>query len=105
MYLYAWSLGLKTTYYLRTLAVTSVEKSTLDLVKQQNVAATLTPTQPAIVQPYLEPKLEPQIQPLTTPLMATSAVAVNTATVAAQEETVTKLMLCKIDDPDCEACQ
>lgn len=29
MYLYAWSLGLKTTYYLRTLAASQVEKSTL----------------------------------------------------------------------------
>lgn len=31
MYLLAWELGLKTTYYLRTVAATQVEKSTLDL--------------------------------------------------------------------------
>jgi len=31
MYLLAWSKGLKTTYYLRTLAATQVEKSTLDV--------------------------------------------------------------------------
>lgn len=31
MYMLAWHLGLKTTYYLRTLAATSVEKSTVDL--------------------------------------------------------------------------
>jgi len=30
LYLYAWELGLKTTYYLRTLGVTQIEKSTLD---------------------------------------------------------------------------
>ncbi|MEK7624738.1 MAG: ribonucleoside-diphosphate reductase subunit alpha, partial [Patescibacteria group bacterium] len=30
VYLYAWELGLKTTYYLRTLAVSQVEKSTVD---------------------------------------------------------------------------
>jgi ribonucleoside-diphosphate reductase alpha chain len=30
-YFYAWKMGLKTTYYLRTLAATSVEKSTVDL--------------------------------------------------------------------------
>jgi len=30
IYLYAWKAGLKTTYYLRTLAATQIEKSTLD---------------------------------------------------------------------------
>lgn len=33
MYFYAWSKGLKTTYYLRTLAATQVEKSTIDVNK------------------------------------------------------------------------
>lgn len=31
VYMHAWNMGLKTTYYLRTLAATSVEKSTIDL--------------------------------------------------------------------------
>jgi ribonucleoside-diphosphate reductase alpha chain len=31
IYIYAWSLGLKTTYYLRTLAASTIEKSTLDI--------------------------------------------------------------------------
>lgn len=30
IYFYAWEMGLKTTYYLRTLAITQVEKSTVD---------------------------------------------------------------------------
>lgn len=33
VYQYAWEMGLKTTYYLRTLAATQVEKSTLDVNK------------------------------------------------------------------------
>ncbi len=33
IYMYAWKLGLKTTYYLRTLGVSQVEKSTIDAVK------------------------------------------------------------------------
>lgn len=33
VYLYAWKLGLKTTYYLRTLAASQIEKSTLDAAK------------------------------------------------------------------------
>jgi len=31
MYLHAWNKGLKTTYYLRTLAATQIEKSTTDI--------------------------------------------------------------------------
>ena len=33
MYFYAWKAGLKTTYYLRTLAASQIEKSTLDASK------------------------------------------------------------------------
>ena len=33
MYMLAWKKGLKTTYYLRTLAATQVEKSTVDVNK------------------------------------------------------------------------
>ena len=33
VYIYAWKMGLKTTYYLRTLAATQIEKSTLDASK------------------------------------------------------------------------
>ena len=33
VYIYAWSLGLKTTYYLRSMAASQIEKSTLDAAK------------------------------------------------------------------------
>ena len=33
IYMTAWKLGLKTTYYLRTLGATQIEKSTLDAKK------------------------------------------------------------------------
>ncbi len=33
IYMYAWSLGLKTTYYLRTLGASRVEKSTVNMAK------------------------------------------------------------------------
>ncbi len=36
MYMLAWKKGLKTTYYLRTLGATRIEKSTLDAKKYQN---------------------------------------------------------------------
>jgi len=71
-YIYAWKLGLKTTYYLRTLAASQVEKSTVDTAlygsthvreqKQENIPVAVTQNEP---------------------MLAT----------------------CKIDDPECEACQ
>lgn len=39
MYLAAWKAGLKTTYYLRTLGATGVEKSTTDLNKHKDIPA------------------------------------------------------------------
>ena len=33
IYTAAWKMGLKTTYYLRTMAISQIEKSTLDAVK------------------------------------------------------------------------
>jgi len=69
VYLTAWRLGLKTTYYLRTLAASQVEKSTLDagrfgFTQTRDYAAPA----PAPVAPVAE-------------------------------------VSCRIDDPDCEACQ
>jgi len=85
-YLTAWKMGLKTTYYLRSLAATQIEKSTLDAKKfgftqkreykpmeQEEQRAPVVKAIPILV---MDPEIEsPEIK------------------------------LCKIDDPDCEACQ
>lgn len=56
MYFAAWNAGLKTTYYLRTLAATQVEKSTLDInrraiqprwMKSQSASSNIQITRPA----------------------------------------------------------
>jgi ribonucleoside-diphosphate reductase alpha chain len=83
IYLTAWRLGLKTTYYLRTLAASQIEKSTLDagrfgFTQTRDYAAPATPTTAAV------PAVAP-VAPVPTP-------AADAA-------------LCRIDDPDCEACQ
>lgn len=48
VYMYAWKLGLKTTYYLRTLAATSVEKATVELKETApvNDAGSVAPAMP-----------------------------------------------------------
>ncbi len=76
IYIAAWRAGLKTTYYLRTLAASQIEKSTLDASKfgftQKRDFKSEAPAPAAAV-----------------------AVPVPTADTPA----------CRIDDPDCEACQ
>jgi len=63
MYMYAWEKGLKTTYYLRSMGATRIEKSTLDVTKYDNVVGTrqrddkgrVTDTAPAAAKPGAEP--------------------------------------------------
>jgi ribonucleoside-diphosphate reductase alpha chain len=80
MYRRAWDKGLKTTYYLRTLQASNVEKSTIDVQKvQRGVMATAT--------------------------AATASAAAN----AKREFTAEEKMVCSIDammnGGECEACQ
>lgn len=76
MYMLAWQRGLKTTYYLRTLAATQVEKSTLDVNRFG-------------VQPKWMKNRS-----------ASSEVEILRE--ADQEQTVP---VCRLDDPTCESCQ
>jgi ribonucleoside-diphosphate reductase alpha chain len=77
VYLYAWKMGLKTTYYLRTLAASSVEKSTVDLSRQTQNAATFAPSAAASADPAI---------PSETPATVVGA-------------------FCDPNDQTCEACQ
>lgn len=76
VYFSAWALGLKTTYYLRTLAASQVEKST---VNTSEFGSTHTRTRTEEITPA--PQTESPIP---------------------DEPT---LGMCKIDDPLCESCQ
>jgi ribonucleoside-diphosphate reductase alpha chain len=75
MYRLAWQKGLKTTYYLRSLAATQVEKSTLDVNRHG-------------IQPkWMKSKSE------------SSAIQVS------RIDSSTTVKACSINDSDCEACQ
>ncbi len=93
MYMAAWEQGLKTTYYLRALSATTVEKSTLDInrrglqprwMKNQSASGNIqvrrdaAPATPAAAEPEAPERLG-------------AAAAVPSA--------------CALDNPDCEACQ
>ena len=88
IYKLAWKRGLKTTYYLRTMAATSAEKSTgkggeLNAVSSSGGAATIRAS---------------------APLIATPAAMVANPLVSS-ELPATDMKFCSIDNPDCEACQ
>jgi ribonucleoside-diphosphate reductase alpha chain len=90
VYMRAWEMGVKTTYYLRTVGASGVEKSTVELTKQQ-----LTPT----VSGQHRAAAERAVAEVKQDIEEQKTVPVS-APVPAPE-----LKLCKIDDPNCEACQ
>lgn len=99
IYMYAWEMGLKTTYYLRTLAVSQVEKSTVSIEKhgethKRNAAPAQVATAPKVEVPA------PEIALPTKEQAATMTIAEKEKIAAAAN-----VQLCRIDDPDCEACQ
>ena len=87
VYQYAWKLGLKTTYYLRTLAASGIEKSTLE-IKQQNITS-----KDNIQVANVSDKIKAQ------------ASSQDTLTKQQQFAESSSVKLCKINDPECEACQ
>lgn len=65
MYIFAWEKGLKTTYYLRSMGATRIEKSTLDVAKYGNIVGQrerdemgrVTSGEPSVPEaPTVEPK-------------------------------------------------
>ena len=99
VYLAAWKLGLKTTYYLRTLAVSQIEKATLDASKYGF-------TQLREYAPMAAAAATAASAPGAAAAAAVAATA--SAQVAGQaefEEMAASAPLCRIGDPECEACQ
>jgi ribonucleoside-diphosphate reductase alpha chain len=97
IYMHAWKLGLKTTYYLRSLAASQIEKSTLDAGKFGFTQKRVYQTEEQKVE-NPEPGTQKEL-PLF-PKVAIKQFAVDTDAVNADG-----VKLCKIEDPDCEACQ
>ena len=78
-YRMAWYQGLKTTYYLRALAATTTEKSTISTGSLNAVSAGGGASGPAAAAPAKEPAAGASAAPVP--------------------------QACSLDDPDCEACQ
>jgi ribonucleoside-diphosphate reductase alpha chain len=128
MYMYAWEMGLKTTYYLRTLAASSIEKATTSLktvdkaptidpqpvasVYSQPIPFHTTVTEEKSVATYKEVEHALNVVKDKTreeahkveEIIASKSVGsgAGTATIRVNGQDV---KICKILDPDCEACQ
>ena len=108
MYTLAWQKGLKTTYYLRTLAATQIEKSTVDLnrrgaqprwMKNKSASADVKVDrqQPSVVAP-----MAPAVaMPVSVPVAAQTPDELAVEDIA--EPASAKM--CSLLDPTCEACQ
>jgi ribonucleoside-diphosphate reductase alpha chain len=111
IYMYAWELGLKTTYYLRTLAVSQVEKSTVNTnefgsthhrkefasMKTEETAAPVVEAPVAVVVPMPEP--------VRVAFPTPAEVAGMTVAQKAAAAEAAGVKVCRLDDPSCESCQ
>jgi len=125
VYMTAWKSGLKTTYYLRTLAASQIEKSTLDankfgytqrreykamdkVAEIQAIAQTAPSAQtivPTIAMPMqeiiaMQPEVQNQNMHITQQMDNPSDIELSQS--GAQTQVV---KFCSLLDPDCEACQ
>ncbi|MDP2587300.1 MAG: ribonucleoside-diphosphate reductase subunit alpha [bacterium] len=119
-YMYGWSLGLKTTYYLRTMAASQVEKSTVNASEfgsthvrgQKKVAKLSVPKSlgatPLVASAVAHDGPGAAHAAATSVMPASSGITGSAADRLAKAEAAVvtpDTKLCRIGDPDCEACQ
>ena len=114
IYQAAWRSGLKTTYYLRSLGATQVEKSTLDASKygytqrreyqETAVAVGTESAAPGAQSAQTTSAQFANTEAASASLGSSTAAASPRAEVPAAAKQP-EANLCRIDDPDCEACQ
>ncbi|MEK7662009.1 MAG: ribonucleoside-diphosphate reductase subunit alpha [Patescibacteria group bacterium] len=97
VYNYAWRMGLKTTYYMRTMGASQVEKSTVNASEygsthlRNSEASIPSPVSAAAKVPVKE-EVPVSVEPVKAAFVGVSSVK-------------SEPKLCKIEDPDCESCQ
>ncbi len=100
LYHYAWDLGLKTTYYLRSLAASQVEKSTVATQQFGDTHKRSTGVAAADVVSAASAPSAVQNAAAAGTLAPEKPKKIDLSKVPAGE-----VKLCRIEDPDCEACQ
>lgn len=106
-YLYAWQKGLKTTYYLRTLAASQIEKATLDASKygytqKREYKESVNSTQGQVAQQTVQ--VVKPIERVTDMKAPNMDFELSNSQGNSMTEFDSK-KVCSLLDPDCEACQ
>jgi len=106
-YLLAWKLGLKTTYYLRTLAASQIEKSTLDAAKYGYTQKRETPVVELVPTEEKPLELAPLQSNSTSQVEQVDQVGkIDDNFILSSSSDGTQVQsACSILEPDCEACQ
>jgi ribonucleoside-diphosphate reductase alpha chain len=91
MYRHAWHAGLKTTYYLRTLGASNIEKATVASKKEVRIGAGTSASEPAAVA--------------TAPAAAAVAEAAGSKRTYTAEQKLTCSIEAMRNGGECEACQ
>lgn len=115
LYLYAWQLGLKTTYYLRTQAASQIEKSTVNTTEYGSTHKRDTQERPARIEESVQEETVSPVQPesvvssMVSSAMISSAV-VSSAMVSEVESAREPVMTVKpnlyiAEDAICESCE
>jgi ribonucleoside-diphosphate reductase alpha chain len=95
LYMLAWHQGLKTTYYLRSMGASSVEKSTVDIAKQRIVNEQVqTSISTSTTSMYADQPVQETI---------TMTKVIEPASIPMMDDEPIKA--CLVNDPDCESCQ
>ncbi len=105
LYVYAWEMGVKTTYYLRSLGASQVEKSTINAAGTQirkKQDATVTDGV-GVVSPSVEPILSPLATP--SPIQKEHIDAAKVAIEATHTRVPGQIRLHVAEEAVCEACQ
>lgn len=113
IYKNAWRMGLKTTYYLRSLAASQVEKSTLDAKvygftqKRSSSGVAEAPGVPSgapLIAPEV-PRPRPGDEPFTPEPLPAAAAASASVPSASPPPAPRPVSACSLLEPECEACQ
>jgi ribonucleoside-diphosphate reductase alpha chain len=118
MYMYAWEMGLKTTYYLRTLGASSIEQATTNIksgaVGQQNLSNDVSINDLSHVQSPVPSPIQHSPAPVVAAVPVIEEVKKEVASQGAVNTEVgesvimingKQVKISKILDPNCEACQ
>lgn len=104
-YMYAWEMGLKTTYYLRTLAASQVEKSTVNTTEYGSTHHRKFETTQETMGAAMTAGGTSSMGKVTPTTTAAATKPVTAMPITTPDMVAKTIKACAINDPTCESCQ